>query len=65
MYYYAGECYIEKDDQCNTCEHQFNNFCPFLQAIFYNVVTLNDEGTQITNCELYKEKKITHLKRIK
>lgn len=65
MYNYKGETYIEEIDQCNTCEYQFNNFCPFLQAIYYGIVTLDSEGTQITNCELYKERKITPLRRIK
>jgi hypothetical protein len=58
--------FIEKDDQCGTCELAHNQMdCPLIQAMGLNYVYLDDNGFKVTDCKLYKEDKIVTLKRIK
>jgi hypothetical protein len=63
MYKKGNEIHFDIEDQCNTCKHNISSACPYLQALYYNVVDLVEE-TNVTHCELYLEN-ITHLRRIK
>ena len=63
MYLHENTIHFDEEDQCNTCQHNFDSSCPYLQALYYGIVSLVDE-TVVNKCELYKSK-ITHLKRIK
>ena len=55
MFYKDGSVYVEKKDQCSTCQNFSSGIaCPLIQALGMGVVSF--EGTlYVTNCGFYEE----------
>ena len=55
MYVFENAVWLDKDDQCNSCEHYLRGqTCPLIEALGTGVAELTEEIT-VQNCGFYKE----------